>query len=61
MYGNERGLGNALKICGVPRKEVFITTKLYSPTTTYKKAKAAITESLKALQTDYIDLLLIHV
>lgn len=60
MYGNERELGNALKICGVPRKEVFITTKLYSPTTTYKKAKAAITESLKALQTDYIDLLLIH-
>ncbi|MDN0046335.1 aldo/keto reductase [Megasphaera hexanoica] len=60
MYGNERELGNALKACGVPREELFITTKLYSPTTTYKKAKAAIIESLKALQTDYIDLLLIH-
>ncbi len=39
MYSNERELGNALKICSVPREEVFITTKLYSPTTTYKKPK----------------------
>lgn len=60
MYGNERELGKALKDCGVPRDEIFITTKLYSPSTTYKKAKAAIEDSLKELQTDYIDLLLIH-
>ena len=60
MYGNERELGRALKQCGVPRDELFITTKLYSPDRTYEKAKAAIAASLKALQTDYIDLLLIH-
>lgn len=60
MYGNERELGNAIKECGIPREELFITTKLYSPSTSYKKAASAIEESLKSLQTDYIDLLLIH-
>lgn len=60
MYGNEKSLGNALKNCGIPRKELFITTKLYSPSRGYELAKSAIEESLDSLQTDYIDLLLIH-
>lgn len=60
MYGNEKALGNALKNCGIPRKELFITTKLYSPSAGYSRAKSGIEESLNLLQTDYIDLLLIH-
>ena len=60
MYGNEKSLGNALKYCGVPRNELFITTKLYSPSKGYALAQSAIEESLDSLQTDYIDLLLIH-
>lgn len=60
MYGNERALGNALRSSGFPREELFITTKLYSPNTSYARAKTAIEESLHSLQTDYIDLLLIH-
>ena len=60
MYGNEKELGNALKSCGMPREELFVTTKLYSPSTSYTLAKTAIEKSLEALQTEYIDLLLIH-
>lgn len=60
MYGNEQELGHALKVCGIPRKELFITTKLHEPSATYEKAKATIARSLESLQTDYIDLLLIH-
>lgn len=60
MYGNEKQLGNALKHCGIARKELFITTKLYSPSAGYARAKSGIESSLAALQTEYIDLLLIH-
>lgn len=59
-YGNEAGVGEALKECGLPREEFFITTKVWITNAGYEKAKASIEESLKALQTDYIDLLLIH-
>lgn len=59
-YGNETGVGEALKECGLPREEFFITTKVWITNAGYEKAKASIEESLKALQTDYIDLLLIH-
>lgn len=59
-YGNEAGVGEALKECGLPREEFFITTKVWITNSGYEKAKASIEESLKALQTDYIDLLLIH-
>lgn len=60
MYGNEKALGNALISCGIPRDQLFITTKLYSPSTSYVRAKSGIEESLNLLQTEYIDLLLIH-
>lgn len=59
-YGNEEGVGNALAKCGLPREEFFITTKVWISNAGYEKAKASIEESLKKLQTDYIDLLLIH-
>ncbi|MGN1164860.1 MAG: aldo/keto reductase [Lachnospiraceae bacterium] len=59
-YGNEAGVGEALKECGLPREEFFITTKVWISNAGYEKAKASIEASLKALQTEYIDLLLIH-
>lgn len=59
-YGNEEAVGNALKKCDVPRNELFITTKVWISNGGYKKAKASLKESLKKLQTDYIDLVLIH-
>ena len=59
-YGNEEGVGNALEKCGLPREELFITTKIWISNAGYEKAKASIEESLKKLKTDYVDLLLIH-
>lgn len=59
-YGNEEGVGNAIMSCGLPREELFITTKIWISNAGYEKAKASIKESLKSLKTDYIDLLLIH-
>lgn len=60
MYENEDIVGSAVKKSGLPRREVFITTKLFTPSADYRKAKEDIARSLEALQTDYIDLLLIH-
>lgn len=59
-YGNEEAVGSAMKKCGVPRAELFLTTKVWISNASYEKAKASIEKSLKNLQTDYIDLLLIH-
>lgn len=59
-YGNEEGVGNAIVKCGFPREELFITTKVWISNAGYEKAKASIDESLRKLQTAYIDLLLIH-
>lgn len=60
MYENEDIVGSAVKKSGLPRREVFITTKLFTPSAGYRKAKEDIARSLEALQTDYIDLVLIH-
>lgn len=59
-YSNEEGVGNAIVKCGVPREELFITTKVWISNSGYEKAKTSIEESLRKLKTDYIDLLLIH-
>lgn len=59
-YGNEKGVGNAIVKCGLPREDLFITTKIWISNYGYEKAKASIEESLKKLQTGYIDLLLLH-
>ena len=59
-YGNEDAVGSAIAKCGVPRDQLFLTTKVWISNEGYEKAKASIDKSLKNLQTDYIDLLLIH-
>lgn len=59
-YHNEEGVGSAISKCDIPRDQLFITTKVWISNAGYEKAKASIDESLRKLQTDYIDLLLIH-
>ena len=59
-YYNEEGVGAAISNRGIPREELFLTTKVWITNAGYEKAKASIEESLKKLKTDYIDLLLIH-
>lgn len=59
-YHNEEGVGNAIKKCGVPREELFIVTKIWISNAGEEKAYASILESLKKLDTPYIDLILIH-
>ncbi|MBD9167900.1 MAG: aldo/keto reductase [Parabacteroides johnsonii] len=59
-YYNEEGVGHAIRKSGVPREELFITTKVWISNAGEKKAKASIDESLRKLQSDYVDLLLIH-
>ncbi len=60
MYDNEEIVGKAVKNSGIKREELFLTTKLHSPYASYEKAKKGIEESLELLQTDYIDLVLVH-
>jgi len=60
LYGNEQAVGNAIKKSGVPREELFITTKFGSKQAGYEKTKAAFQKSLELLQLQYIDLYLIH-
>lgn len=59
-YGNEEAVGNAIAKCGVPRIELFLTTKVWISNSGYEKAASSIRESLRKLKTDYLDLLLIH-
>ena len=59
-YGNEEALGEALKQSGVPREELFLTTKVWNNMQGYEKTKEALEISLEKLGTDYIDLYLIH-
>ena len=59
-YGNEEGVGNAVKKSGIKREDFFIVTKVWISNAGYENAKKSIETSLSKLQTDYIDLLLIH-
>ena len=59
-YMNEKAVGEAIKKCGVPREELFITTKLWVQDATYEGAKKALQTSLDNLGLDYLDLYLIH-
>ena len=59
-YHNEEGVGNAVSKSGIDRKEIFLVSKVWISNYGYEKAKASIDESLRKLQTDYIDLMLLH-
>jgi 2,5-diketo-D-gluconate reductase A len=60
MYGNEEGVGRALKASGIPRDELFVTTKLNNPAHRAGEAERAVDESLGKLGLDSVDLYLIH-
>ena len=59
-YGNECGVGEGVRTCGVPREEIFITNKVAAEHKTYESAAKSIDESLAKLGMDYIDLMIIH-
>ena len=59
-YGNEEAVGRGIKNSGVKRDDIFLTTKVWVSNGGYENAKKSIEESLKKLDTEYIDLLLIH-
>ena len=59
-YQNERQVGNAIKVSGINRKDLFITSKLWLNRASYDGAKIQFEQSLNLLQSDYIDLYLIH-
>jgi len=59
-YGNEEAVGRAIRQSGVPRQELFITTKLWIQDAGYERAKAAFDRSLRKLGLDFLDLYLIH-
>lgn len=59
-YFNEEEVGNAIKKCGIPREELFITTKVWIDNYGYEKTKSSVLDSMKKLKTDYIDLVLLH-
>ncbi len=60
LYGNEESVGLGLKASGIPRDEVFVTTKVWNTDQGYDKALAAFDASMKKLQLDIVDLYLIH-
>lgn len=59
-YGNERGVGEGVRTCGVPREEIFVTSKVAAEHKTYESVAKSIDESLAKLGIDYIDLMIIH-
>ncbi len=59
-YGNEQGVGDAVRQSGIPREELFIVTKIWITNAGEERAARSFEQSLRKLQTDYVDLLLIH-
>lgn len=59
-YGNECGVGEGVRTCGVPREEIFVTSKVAAEHKTYEQAKAGIDETLQKMGLDYLDMMIIH-
>ena len=59
-YFNEEEVGNAIKKSGIPREDIFLTSKVWVEHYGYEAAKASVLESMRKLQVDYIDLMLLH-
>lgn len=59
-YGNERAVGNAVKNSGIPREELFLCSKVWIQDAGYERTKASFAKTLENLQTDYLDLYLVH-
>lgn len=59
-YENEEGVGEAIRTCGIPRNELFVTTKLEAEAKSYEGAKKGIEDALNKIGLDYIDMILIH-
>ena len=59
-YGNERGVGEGVRTCGVPREELFVVSKVAAEHKTYEAAKQSIDETLAKTGLDYLDMMIIH-
>jgi len=59
-YGNEKGVGEGVRACGVKREDMFVTTKLAAEVKSYEEAVVSIDESLQRMGLDYADLMIIH-
>ena len=59
-YGNERGVGDGVRTCGVPREELFVVSKVAAEHKTYESAAASIDETLAKMGLDYLDMMIIH-
>ena len=59
-YGNERGVGEGVRTCGIPREELFVVSKVAAEHKTYEDAARSITETLEKMGLDYLDMMIIH-
>ena len=59
-YGNERGVGEGVRSCGVPREELFVVSKVAAEHKTYEAAKASIDATLQKMGLDYLEMMIIH-
>lgn len=59
-YGNERGVGEGVRTCGIPREEVFVVSKVAAEHKTYEQAMAGINRTLETMGLDYLDMMIIH-
>lgn len=59
-YGNERGVGEGVRTCGVPREELFVVSKVAAEHKTYEEAMAGINKTLEIMGLDYLDMMIIH-